>query len=43
MVILLGLAAAVSGHAGTLTVTTDQDEQNCRSESGCSTLPNGSG
>ena len=40
---LLGLAAAVSGHAGTLTVTTDQDERNCRSEAGCTTLPNSGG
>ncbi|HSN00732.1 MAG TPA: hypothetical protein VLS52_06980, partial [Rudaea sp.] len=40
---LLGLAASVSVHAGTLTVTTDQDEQNCRGETGCTTLPNSGG
>lgn len=41
--VALLLCAAVPGHAATLNVTTTHDEANCRSEAGCSTLPNGSG
>jgi len=40
--LMLFCLASVS-QAGTLTVTTDKDEANCRSEAGCSTLPNGGG
>jgi len=34
---------AMSAQAATLTVTTDSDEANCRSEAGCTTPPNGPG
>jgi uncharacterized repeat protein (TIGR01451 family) len=40
---LIAIAAAASAPAATLMVTTDHDEKNCRSESGCSTAPNGMG
>lgn len=40
---LIALAAALPVPAAILTVTTDHDEANCRSEAGCSVLPNGMG
>jgi uncharacterized repeat protein (TIGR01451 family) len=40
---LIALAAAMPAPAATLTVTTDHDEANCRSEAGCSTAANGPG